>query len=48
MDGAAAAEFSEFAHSRTQSGQPGPGFLASPIVVGGVVYIGADTGWFYN
>jgi outer membrane protein assembly factor BamB len=32
----------------TQSGQPGPGFLASPIVVGGVVYIGADTGWFYK
>ena len=31
-----------------KSGQPGTGFLASPIVVRGVVYIGADTGWFYK
>src|SRR6266568_3226768 len=32
----------------TRPGQPGRGFLASPTVVGGNVYIGADTGWFYK
>jgi len=32
----------------TQPGQPAPGFLASPIVVGGAVYIGSNTGWFYK
>jgi outer membrane protein assembly factor BamB len=31
----------------TQSGQPGPGLFASPTVVGGRVYIGANTGVFY-
>ncbi len=30
----------------TQSGQPGAGFDASPVVVGGRVYIGAKTGLF--
>jgi len=32
----------------SRPGQPGGGFLASPTVVGGYVYIGADTGWFYK
>jgi outer membrane protein assembly factor BamB len=32
----------------TRPGQPRPGFLASPIVVDGAVYIGSDTGWFYK
>jgi polyvinyl alcohol dehydrogenase (cytochrome) len=32
----------------TQQRQPNRGFLASPTVVGGDVYIGADTGWFYK
>ena len=32
----------------TQPRQPNRGFLASPTVVGGAVYIGADTGWFYK
>ncbi|HYS33005.1 MAG TPA: PQQ-binding-like beta-propeller repeat protein [Streptosporangiaceae bacterium] len=32
----------------TRPGQPDRGFLASPTVVGGNVYIGADTGWFYK
>lgn len=31
----------------TMPGQPGPGVLASPTVVGGHVYVGADTGVFY-
>jgi polyvinyl alcohol dehydrogenase (cytochrome) len=34
--------------SPTKPGQPGRGFLSSPTVVGGKVYIGADTGWFYK
>ena len=33
---------------RVRRGQPRPGFLASPVVVGGAIYIGADTGWFYK
>ena len=32
----------------TKPGQPGRGFLASPTVFGGDVYIGSDTGWFYK
>ena len=32
----------------TQAGQPGPGFLASPTVSGGAIYIGSNTGWFYK
>jgi outer membrane protein assembly factor BamB len=32
----------------TQPGQPGPGFLASPTVSGGAIYIGSNTGWFYK
>jgi outer membrane protein assembly factor BamB len=32
----------------SKPGQPGRGFLASPTVVGGNVYIGANTGWFYK
>jgi polyvinyl alcohol dehydrogenase (cytochrome) len=32
----------------SKPGQPGRGFLSSPTVVGGNVYIGADTGWFYK
>jgi polyvinyl alcohol dehydrogenase (cytochrome) len=32
----------------TRPGQPATGFLASPTVVGGAIYIGADTGWFYK
>lgn len=32
----------------TRRGQPVSGFLASPTVAGGVVYIGAATGWFYK
>src|SRR6266700_2258623 len=32
----------------TQPRQPDRGFLASPTVVGGDVYIGANTGWFYK
>jgi polyvinyl alcohol dehydrogenase (cytochrome) len=32
----------------TRPGQPATGFLASPAVVGGAIYIGADTGWFYK
>ncbi|HEX9032586.1 MAG TPA: PQQ-binding-like beta-propeller repeat protein [Streptosporangiaceae bacterium] len=32
----------------THPGQPRPGFLASPSVVGSAVYIGSDTGWFYK
>ena len=32
----------------SRPGQPGRGFLASPTVVGGYAYIGADTGWFYK
>ena len=34
--------------SPTKPGQPGRGFLSSPTVVRGDVYIGADTGWFYK
>ncbi len=34
--------------SPTKPGQPGRGFLSSPTVVGGDVFIGADTGWFYK
>jgi outer membrane protein assembly factor BamB len=29
-------------------GQPAPGFVASPTVYGGAVYIGSQTGWFYK
>src|SRR5690242_4118291 len=32
----------------TQPGQPGPGFLASPTVSNGAIYIGSNTGWFYK
>ena len=32
----------------SQKGQPPPGFLSSPTVVDGAIYIGADTGWFYK
>ncbi|HUJ06330.1 MAG TPA: PQQ-binding-like beta-propeller repeat protein [Streptosporangiaceae bacterium] len=32
----------------THRGQPPRGFLSSPTVVDGVIYIGADTGWFYK
>ena len=32
----------------TRRGQPQPGFLASPTVYGGAVYIGSQTGWFYK
>ena len=31
----------------TQAGQPGVGFNASPTVLGGVIYIGSNTGQFY-
>jgi outer membrane protein assembly factor BamB len=30
------------------SGQPAPGFLASPVVYGNAIYIGSNTGWFYK
>ena len=30
-----------------QTGQPGVGFNASPTVLGGVIYIGSNTGQFY-
>jgi len=32
----------------TLPGQPNRGFLASPTVSGGAIYIGSDTGWFYR
>src|SRR5215470_15126282 len=32
----------------TMSGQPGPGLYASPTVYNGQVYIGANTGVFYD
>jgi outer membrane protein assembly factor BamB len=32
----------------TMPGQPGPGYLASPTVAGGAVFIGSATGWFYK
>jgi len=32
----------------TQAGQPDPGFLASPTVSAGAIYIGSNTGWFYK
>lgn len=32
----------------TSQGQPPPGFLASPTVADGAVYIGSSTGWFYK
>lgn len=32
----------------TMPGQPGPGFVASPTVAGGAVFIGSQTGWFYK
>lgn len=32
----------------TMPGQPGPGFIASPTVTGGAVFIGSQTGWFYK
>jgi outer membrane protein assembly factor BamB len=32
----------------TKPGQPHTGYLASPTVVDGDIYIGADTGWFYK
>lgn len=32
----------------TMPGQPGPGFLASPTVADGAVFIGSSTGWFYK
>jgi outer membrane protein assembly factor BamB len=32
----------------TLPGQPARGFVASPTVSGGAIYIGSDTGWFYK
>src|SRR6266581_876783 len=32
----------------TKPGQPRTGYLASPTVVAGDIYIGANTGWFYK
>lgn len=32
----------------TLSGQPAPGYLTSPTVADGAVFIGSDTGWFYQ
>jgi len=32
----------------TKPGQPRTGYLASPTVVDGDIYIGANTGWFYK